>query len=313
MTISAGATIRPVTDPARGLRDGHLHLDDSIDRVIVTDVDLDGYLETPHRRLPVDTAAVAAQPLDPAVARTLGVIQRLEGSALAESRAMLATWTGNEARVTAFLATWLVERYWQARALRDVLTLDDPVERPRPFAAAGPATTLRRIHVARVQPLLSPLWTVLVGEAVTAGHMMRLAVQETWLREALTLLAERLDGEARRVALEVAGRHEDAIEFLRAEATARVTRSRREAIAARLVLTLDDPLHGGGVPDPDLPAALAELGADPAALAALDRARHDLTRLLPGADLPLGPSSRVSARIRAALPSLTARASGTGA
>lgn len=311
MTITSSGTIRPVTDPSRGLVEGHLHLDPSVAPVLVTDVDLEGYLRASHRRLAVDTAAVG--PLDDTVARTLGVLQRLEASALAESRAMLATWTGNEARVTAFLAAWLVERYWQARALRDVLTLDDPVRRPRPLAPAGPGTTLRRLHVARLQPLLSPLWTVGAGEAVTAGHMARLAIQETWLQEALRALAPRLEGEARRVVEEVAARHDGAVEFLRAEAAARVTRSRKEAIAARLVLSLDDPLHGGGVPDPDLPAALADLTADPAVLSSLDAARHEVVRLLPGADLGLGPSARSTARHRAARPVLRPSTAGTGA
>ena len=199
---------------------------------------------------------------------------------------MLSTTTGNEARITAFLATWMVDRFWQSRALRDVLTGDAPTVRPVPRSRPRPAHVLRRIHIDRLQPLLSPLWTGLGGEAVPAGHMARMAIQEASLQAALLLLAQRLDGEARRVLELVAERHQASVDFFTAEAIARVTRSRREAAAARLVLALGSPLAGGGVPDPDLSAALRILGETAADRAALRRARFEITRLLPGPDLP---------------------------
>src|SRR5690625_6222002 len=62
---------------------------------------------------------------------------------------MLATWTGNEARVTAFLATWLVERYWLASALRDLLPTDpaDADDPPhRPAGVRGPAGVRARVR-----------------------------------------------------------------------------------------------------------------------------------------------------------------------
>ncbi len=52
------------------------------------------------------------------------------------------------------------------------------------------------------------------------------------------------------------------------------------------MLSLSSPLHGGGVPDPDLDAALQVLGADPRDRAGLHRARREISRLLPGPDLP---------------------------
>ncbi|NMA77590.1 MAG: hypothetical protein GX960_10115, partial [Actinomycetales bacterium] len=43
---------------------------------------------------------------------------------------------------------------------------------------------------------------------------------------------------------------------------------------------------GGGIIDPDLRAALAVLGAEAHDRAALHRCRYEITRLLPGPDLP---------------------------
>lgn len=266
---------------------GHLHLDETIAPVLVTDFDVAAYTRRGTSRLPVDTGLLAAEePLTADVRTALGVLQRLESSALSESRAMLATATGNEARITAFLGTWQVDRHWQSRALRDLLTGDHPVERPQIQGRLHPLRTLRRVHVDRIQPLLSPLWTAFAGEAVAAGHMARMAIQEASLQAALHALSPRLDGEARRVIDLVATRHQAATDFFTAEAIARIDRSRAEAATARLVLTLGSPLEGGGIPDADLPAALAVLGAEARDRAALRRARFEITRLLPGPDLP---------------------------
>src|SRR5699024_3223089 len=150
--------------------------------------------------------------------------------------------------------------------------------RPSHRAAASPAPphpgqTLRRIHLDRVQPLLSPPWSRPGGEPGAAGPLAPMAIQAGCLRTVLLLLADRLVGEARRVVLEVAERHEVAVDFFTAEARERILRSRREAVTARLLLALGSPLEGGGVPDPDLRAALAVLGATAADRAALRRAR----------------------------------------
>lgn len=85
---------------------------------------------------------------------------------------------------------------------------------------------------------------------------------------------------------EVAARHDAAVEFFTAEAIARITRSRGEAATTRLVLALTSPLDGGGSADADIRAALATIGADVRDRAALHRARYEITRLLPGPDLP---------------------------
>lgn len=294
LSVSSPQDARPAQSPdphaslpTDGPYAGHLHFDESIRPVLHTDVDVAAYVRRGTDRLPVDIALLAAEePLTTQQRLALGALQRLESSALGESRAMLATVTGNEARITAFLATWLVDRHWQARALRDVLTGDHPTDRPRAHHPRHPLATLRRLHVDRMQPLLSPLWNSLAGEAVTAGHMARMAIQEASLQAGLSSVSRRLPGEARRVVEVVIERHQAAADFFTAEAIARITRSRREAFTARLVLSLDSPLHGGGLLDPDLRPALAVLGADPRDRAALRRARYEITRLLPSPDLP---------------------------
>jgi hypothetical protein len=273
--------------PTSGPYAGHLHFDASIAPVLRTDFDVAAYVRRGSGRLGVDTARLAAEePLSEDLRLALGVLHRLEASALAESRAMLATATGNEARITAFLATWLVDRFWQARALRDLLTGDHPVDRPELHHELHPLRTLRRIHVDRVQPLLTPLWNGIAGEAVAAGHMARMAIQEASLQAALTALSRRRGGEARRVLDMVIARHDAAVDFFTAEAIARITRSRREAVTARVLLALDSPLDGGGIVDADLRPALPVLGRDHHDRAALRRARYEITRLLPGPDLP---------------------------
>src|SRR5690625_4088946 len=102
------ATVTQTVDPAPR---HYMHLDETSSPVVLTDYDVEAYTRKDHGRLPVQTELLHAQaPLPAAMVRALRAWQHLEVTALTESRAMLATWTGNEARVTAFLATWLVER-----------------------------------------------------------------------------------------------------------------------------------------------------------------------------------------------------------
>lgn len=289
-SVPAGPPATPdphASMPTTGRYAGHLHFDETITPVLRTDFDVEAFTRRGTSRIDVDTELHASQEQLRAPERlALGVLQRLESSGLAEARMMLSTVTANEARITAFLATWLVDRHWQARALRDLLTGDHPVERPVPARRPRRLATLRRIHVDRIQPLLTPLRNAAAGEPVAAGHMARMAIQEASLVAGLDAIARRLGGEAERVVRTVRARQEAAVDFFTQEAIGRITRSRREAVVARLVLSLDSPLHGGGVPDPDLDAALQVVGADPRDRAALRRVRREITRLLPGPDLP---------------------------
>src|SRR5690606_27110390 len=156
--VVTGRTLPPGYRP-----DGHLHLDDSISPVLVTDVDVTKYAENARGRIAVaDDVAI-----DGRTARDLAYLWRLETAALHDMRAMLISWTGSEPRVTAFLATWAYERYWLARALRDLLdAADRPLQPPGPRPLSARA---RDVYLDRLLPLASPLLGQLAGEALTAG------------------------------------------------------------------------------------------------------------------------------------------------
>ena len=86
--------------------------------VLFTDFDVDAYVHGARGRIVVDAAAVG--PLDDITAADLAFLWRLDSAGLSETRSMLSCWTGNEARVTAFIATWAYERMWLAWALKGV-------------------------------------------------------------------------------------------------------------------------------------------------------------------------------------------------
>ena len=269
----------PETRPLAGYR----YLDPTIPLALRTPFDVDSYVRRAPGPHTLDTSSLADQgPLSAADRQVLQMLHRWEASALAESRTMLAGPTGREPRITAFLATWHVERLWQARALRDLL-----MSRPAPVLPPQhtPRTVrrkLRRIQVDHITPALSSLGTVLIGEPIVAGHMARLAIQESALEAAVRILGERTHGETRRVLTHVADRHVDAVDFFSQEARARIRRSRREAVTARVVLSLQSPFAVGGILDPVLPGALRTLASGPRERARLRRGRDEVLGLLPG-------------------------------
>ncbi|MDO5661493.1 MAG: hypothetical protein Q4G40_02250 [Brachybacterium sp.] len=246
-----------------------------VSAVLRTDYDVGAYARAARGRLPVDADAIVPGGLDVRTRADLAFVHRLDAAGLTEMRAVLSTWTANEARVTAFLATWAYERYWCARAIGDVLDADARDRAPgrdpdAPFTRRGPLARVRAATVEGLVPILGPLATVIVGEPLTAGQMARLAVQEASLRAAYRALLPRLDGEARRVVGEVAERRPQMVEFFRVEAAARISRSRAEEISARLHLHRRwRALRVVGVPDPDENRALLSLGIG-------EEARHEL-------------------------------------
>lgn len=241
--------------------------------------------------------AVPADVLDLAsLRRDLAYLHRIESAALTETRTMYSSWTANEARITAFAASWLWERFWWARSLREVRdALPATPERPREdrpqheHPRPTPLHRARHLYVERALPMVGPVWAAVTGERVTAGHMARMAIQEGSLLVALRALSARLDHipEAQRVIDEICRRRERAAEFFRLEAIARITRSRGEALTARLVLaTGGDPLRPAGQWVPGELEARRSLFAAPESRAALDAVRAEITRLLPGRGLP---------------------------
>ncbi|WP_341854375.1 hypothetical protein [Brachybacterium sp. GPGPB12] len=252
-----------------------------------TDFDVEAYTRRGTRRIAVDTELLASQePLRDQERLALGVLQRMESSGLAEARTMLSTVTANEARITAFLATWLVDRHWQARAARDLLTGDHPVERPAPSrrpsrlavfappprgprpAAADPAVERRGRGARRRRPH---------GPHGDPGGLARGGPRRDRTAPGRRGRARgphraRPPGGGGR--LLHPGGHRPHHPLAQG--------GRRRTARAEPGL----PAHGGGVPDPDLDAALQVLGADPRDRAGLHRARREITRSLPGPDLP---------------------------
>ncbi|MGA4670065.1 hypothetical protein ACPCG0_09755 [Propionibacteriaceae bacterium Y1923] len=141
-------------------------------------------------------------------------------------------------------------------------------------------------------PLVVPPAAAAIGETFTAGHMIRMALQEASLQAAYVEVAPRLTGEARRVVDEIIARRDTFIDFYHRETSARVARSRRERLSARIALVGWQPLRIVGVPDPDEPRAMGNLflGAD--ARARLDAAQRPTFDLLKGIDLVPGTDPR---------------------
>lgn len=279
----------------RGGRTGRtrFHSRASEPEVLFTRFDVAEYSRNARGRIAVDPAAVAADPIDTVAAADLAFLWRLDSAGLSETRAMLSSWTANEARVTAFVATWAYERMWLAWAVRDLLDAMGARTGPRGRSSAG--ARARGVWVERIMPLAAPPVTAAVGESTTAGHMMRMALQEASLRAAYAEMSPRLGSEARRVVDEIVARRAEFVDFFQAEASARIARSRGEAAAAWLALVGWRPLRIVGVPDPDEVRALGNIFLTDdarARLAEAQRPARDLLRgvgLVPGTDRDGGP------------------------
>ncbi len=252
--------------------------------VLFTHFDVDAYVQHARGRIVVDTGALT--PLDDITAADLAFLWRLDSAGLSETRSMLSCWTGNEARITAFIATWSYERMWLAWAVRDVL--DAAGVRPEPRVRNRLGARLREAWVDRLMPLIVPPIAAAVGEPFTAGHMIRMALQEASLRAAYAELLPRLDGEARRVVDEIVSRRETFVDFYQREASARIARSRRERISARLALVGWEPLRVVGVPDPDEARALGNIFLTDDAAERLRAAQRPILDLLDGVGLVPG-------------------------
>lgn len=275
-----GVRVHPPHPP--GYDHGRLFSNSAHPTVLRTSFDVKAYTQRVRGHLEVPTEGVA---LDPDAARDLAYLWRLENAAISETRAVLASWTANEARITAFMATWAVERHWMARAIREVLEAAGRDMGPR--APLSPLAAARGVYVERALPIVAPLLGCVVKETVTAGHMARLAVQEGALRVAGLALLPRLHGAAAEAVAEVTRRREDIVAFYRAEALARTERSRAEALSARLQLGRPwAPLRVVGVPDPDEAAVLASIFAHDCARRDLALSDAAVTGALPGRPLP---------------------------
>ena len=261
--------------------------------VLYTAFDVDSYVHAARGRIAVDADAVAAAGLDDITAADLAFLWRLDSAGLSDPRSMLSCWTGNEARITAFIATWSYERMWLGWAVKDLLEAAGAPTGLRRRGRLG--ARLREVWVDRLMPLVVPPVAAVIGEPFTAGHMIRMALQEASLRAAYTELLPRLDGEARRVVEEIAARRAVFVDFYHREASARIARSGAERLSARLALAGWQPLRIVGVPDPDEARALGTIFLTEAAQARLRAAQRptldllDGVGLVPGVDRDGGP------------------------
>ena len=295
---------RPQVEHPPGHVRGRLFSDAEHPIVLRTEFDVPGYLAQARGRIAVDSERIE---ISEDVARDLGFLWRLESSALAETRALLASWTSNEARITAFVTGWGYERYWLARALRDVLKSSPTAEADSADSASSPTVSadspttsadvgnprsspisrLRGIWVERGLPILAPVIGGVVKEPLTAGHMARLAIQEATLQSAERAVRSRLHGEAARVLTEIIDRREEIIAFFRSEAVARIGRSRIEAVTARAHLMRPwAPLRIVGVAEPDEARALTSIFAEAADRRGLIDSDAEIGEFLPGNPQP---------------------------
>lgn len=268
----------PVHPP--GYVDGRLHFDER-HRVLVTDFDVADYTRRARPRIVVDPTPIH---LDPVTHQDLEYLWRVEASALGEMRSMLASWTGRESRITAFLATWAYERYRIAKALADVLRADGcpgPTIPRRQLVGAAHA-----LYVEHLLPTVASLATIVVREPVTAGHMARMAVHEGAMDVAHRALRPRLPEHLRPVIDQILERRADFLAFFRAEAAARIRRSTAERLIARARLVGWVPLRPDGVPDPDERRAIRSILGTEATVEAARASDTHVGELLPGRPAP---------------------------
>lgn len=269
-----GARPAPFHDdaPRAGIR---AHGDEDIAPVLLTPFDVTAYTHSAAGRISLDLEAITAEasrlPRHEAleIARILRYLGAVESRALTEVRAMYASWTANEARITAFIATWLYERHWTAQALGELAACFGAEDLPPTHQPGSPLARLRRAYVKRLQPIMGPLWSIALGERVTAGHMTRMASQEAQILAAIRAIMARVAALplAHRALADLGDRHARSARFFVLEALARTRRSRGEAVTASLVLRLGGtPMRPAGLHMPD-EAAMSVLDAPQASMA----------------------------------------------
>lgn len=268
-----------------GYVNGRLFSAENVPLVLRTEFDVESYQAAAKGYMNIDEFDDPPAELDAAVGRDLAFVWRLESTALAETRAMLSSWTANEARITAFIATWAFERYWMARASRDLLEqAGTPTGALRTLPFIG---RIRDTYVERILPLVAPLVGGVVQEPITAGHMARMAVQEGAIDAMQKALLPRLTGKAQAVLETVIARRVPMLDFFRTEATTRISRSRPEELSAALHLAAPwAPLRSVGVPDPDEEAALTSIFGSAESWRRLVDSDRVVGQLLPGQPQP---------------------------
>ncbi|MFJ2952147.1 hypothetical protein ACIO8H_31710 [Streptomyces sp. NPDC087226] len=132
-------------------------------------------------RSAIDLAPLVEEPLGTDSARLLRALRDSERATLHRMRDLLVTATHKDARVTAFLTTWMFERYWIADALDTVLDAS-PAARHLP-ATVGPARRVRAERRERRGPIRRSVVAGITGTRIVAEHMTTGLVDE-WIGQA---------------------------------------------------------------------------------------------------------------------------------
>ncbi len=142
--------------------------------------DVGAYTRTTTGRMRGALHVADYAPLDEATKRTLAYLARRTGEITDWLRLVLVTATHKEARVTAFLSTWAVERHWMADAL------DAMSDVPRP----GAPERFRD----RFTPLVQAIAGNVYGTSIINVHLTERLVDD-WVLEAMfARLRARSDG-----------------------------------------------------------------------------------------------------------------------
>ncbi|MFI8184192.1 hypothetical protein OG539_40735 [Actinacidiphila glaucinigra] len=181
----------------------------------------------------LDLASLAEEPLDTESVRLVRALRDMERTTLHRVRDLLVTATHKDARVTAFLTTWMFERFWIADALDAVLDAS-PAAHGLP-SSAGPARRVLAERRERRGPIRRSLIANITGTQIVAEHVTTSLVDE-WITQAAY---RRLAGVSPVMAsiiepvVEIKQRH---IHFLAEEAELRLGRSVRARRITRRAL-----------------------------------------------------------------------------
>ncbi|MER7693060.1 hypothetical protein [Streptomyces sp. NPDC097610] len=125
--------------------------------------------------------ALAEAPLDAESVRLVRALRDMERSMLPRISDLLLTATHRDARVTAFLTTWMFEKYWIADALDAVLDAS-PATRDLPSSAGPPRWVLAERRERR-GPIRHALIANITGTQIVAEHVTTGLVDE-WITQA---------------------------------------------------------------------------------------------------------------------------------
>src|SRR5512147_2371266 len=129
----------------------------------------------------LDLKPLADEPLDADSVRLVRALRDMERTTLRRMRDVLVTATHKDARVTAFLTTWMFERFWIADALDAALDAS-PAARDLP-PSAGPARWVLTELRERRGPICRSVIAGITGTQIVAEHMTTSLVDE-WITQA---------------------------------------------------------------------------------------------------------------------------------